>query len=72
MHPIFMLDGEDEGRKYDSAGVLSTWWTDADANQFTERGAVLGRQFDSYEPFPGLHVEGDLTMGENIADLGFP
>jgi putative endopeptidase len=66
-----MIHGyDDEGRKYDSAGVLSTWWTDADANQFTERAAVLGRQFDSYEPFPGLHVKGDLTMGENIADLG--
>jgi putative endopeptidase len=66
-----MIHGyDDEGRKYDGAGVLSTWWTDADANQFTARAAVLGRQFDSYEPFPGLHVKGDLTMGENIADLG--
>jgi putative endopeptidase len=66
-----MIHGyDDEGRKYDGAGVLSTWWTDADANQFTTRAAVLGRQFDSYEPFPGLHVKGDLTMGENIADLG--
>jgi putative endopeptidase len=66
-----MIHGyDDEGRKYDSAGVLSTWWTDADANQFIGRAALLGRQFDSYEPFPGLHVKGDLTMGENIADLG--
>jgi putative endopeptidase len=66
-----MIHGfDDEGRKYDGAGVLSTWWTDADANQFMARAAVLGRQFDSYEPFPGLHLKGDLTMGENIADLG--
>jgi putative endopeptidase len=66
-----MIHGyDDEGRKYDGAGVLSTWWTDADANQFTARAAVLGRQFDGYEPFPGLHLKGDLTMGENIADLG--
>jgi len=66
-----MIHGyDDEGRKYDGAGVLSTWWTDTDANQFTARAALLGRQFDSYEPFPGLHVKGDLTMGENIADLG--
>jgi putative endopeptidase len=66
-----MIHGyDDEGRKYDGAGVLSAWWTDADANQFTARAAVLGRQFDSYEPFPGLHLKGDLTMGENIADLG--
>jgi putative endopeptidase len=61
---------DDEGRKYDGAGVLSTWWTDADAKQFDARAAVLGRQFDTYEPFPGVHVKGDLTMGENIADLG--
>jgi putative endopeptidase len=61
---------DDEGRKYDGAGMLSTWWTDADAKQFDARAAVLGRQFDTYEPFPGVHVKGDLTMGENIADLG--
>jgi putative endopeptidase len=66
-----MIHGyDDEGRKYDGAGVLSTWWTDTDADQFAARAAMLGRQFDSYEPFPGLHVKGDLTMGENIADLG--
>ena len=66
-----MIHGfDDEGRKYDGAGVLSTWWTAADAEQFTARAAVLGRQFDSYEPFPGVHLKGDLTMGENIADLG--
>ena len=61
---------DDEGRQYDGTGALSTWWTDADAAQFNARAAVLGRQFDAYEPFPGLHVKGDLTMGENIADLG--
>jgi putative endopeptidase len=61
---------DDEGRKYDGAGVLSAWWTDADAKEFTARATVLGRQFDGYEPFPGLHLKGDLTMGENIADLG--
>jgi len=61
---------DDEGRKYDGAGVLSDWWTDADAAQFDARAAVLGRQFDAYEPFPGVHVKGNLTMGENIADLG--
>ena len=66
-----MIHGfDDEGRKYDGAGVLSTWWIAADAEQFTARAAVLGAQFDSYEPFPGVHLKGDLTMGENIADLG--
>jgi len=61
---------DDEGRKYDGSGVLANWWTDADAMEFDARAAVLGRQFDTYEPFPGFHVKGDLTMGENIADLG--
>jgi putative endopeptidase len=66
-----MIHGfDDEGRKYDGAGVLSAWWTEADAKEFTARAAVLGRQFDGYEPFPGVHLKGDLTMGENIADLG--
>ena len=61
---------DDEGRKYDGAGVLSTWWMEADATEFNARAALLGRQYDAYEPFPGVHVKGDLTMGENIADLG--
>jgi putative endopeptidase len=66
-----MIHGyDDEGRKYDGAGILSTWWTHTDADQFAARATMLGRQFDSYEPFPGLHVKGDLTMDENIADLG--
>jgi putative endopeptidase len=66
-----MIHGfDDEGRKYDGGGVLSAWWTEADAKEFTARAAVLGRQFDGYEPFPGVHLNGDLTMGENIADLG--
>jgi putative endopeptidase len=61
---------DDEGRKYDGSGALSTWWTHADAKEFDARTAVLRRQFDAYEAFPGIHVKGDLTMGENIADLG--
>jgi putative endopeptidase len=66
-----MIHGfDDEGRKYDGSGVLTTWWTDADAAEFNARAAMLGKQFDAYEPFPGVHVKGDLTMGENIADLG--
>ena len=66
-----MIHGfDDEGRKYDGMGVLTSWWTDADATEFNARAAVLGRQFDTYEPFPGFRLKGDLTMGENIADLG--
>jgi putative endopeptidase len=66
-----MIHGfDDEGRKFDGSGILTSWWTGADAAEFNARAAVLGRQFDTYEPFPGFHVKGDLTMGENIADLG--
>jgi putative endopeptidase len=61
---------DDDGRRYDGAGVLSDWWTDADAREFDARAAILGRQYDAFEPLPGAHVNGALTMGENIADLG--
>jgi putative endopeptidase len=61
---------DDDGRKFDAAGVLSDWWTSADAEEFKVRAEELGRQYDAFEPFPGTHVNGDLTLGENIADLG--
>src|SRR5712692_8306201 len=61
---------DDDGRKYDGAGALSNWWTAADAREFNARAAKLSRQYSSFEPFPGVHVNGDLTMDENIADLG--
>ena len=61
---------DDDGRKYDGAGVLSNWWTDADAREFKARAAKLSRQYSAFEPFPGVRVNGDLTLGENIADLG--
>jgi putative endopeptidase len=61
---------DDDGRKYDGAGVLSNWWRDADVREFNARAAELSRQFSSFEPLPGLHINGDLTIGENIADLG--
>jgi putative endopeptidase len=61
---------DDDGRKYDGAGALSNWWTNADAREFNARAAELSRQYSSFEPLPGLHMNGDLTMGENIADLG--
>jgi len=61
---------DDDGRRFDAAGVLSDWWTPADAEQFQVRAEELGRQYDAFEPFPGTRVNGDLTMGENIADLG--
>jgi len=61
---------DDQGRKVDGDGVLRDWWTAADATAFEARAAVLGAQYDAEEPLPGVHVNGGLTMGENIADLG--
>ena len=61
---------DDDGRKYDGAGLLASWWTDADLREFNARASQLGRQYDAFELFPGAHVNGELTMGENIADLG--
>jgi putative endopeptidase len=61
---------DDEGRKLDAAGQLRDWWSKADAAAFEARAKRLGAQYSSYEPVPGVHINGDLTMGENIADLG--
>ncbi len=61
---------DDQGRKIDADGALRDWWTAEDAAKFTARTTALGAQYSSYSPVPGAHVNGDLTMGENIADLG--
>ncbi len=61
---------DDEGRKLDASGALRDWWTAADATAFEARAKRLGAQYSAYEPAPGAHINGDLTMGENIADLG--
>ena len=61
---------DDQGRKYDATGALRDWWAPQDAKVFEARAAMLGRQYGLYEPLPGVRVNGDLTMGENIADLG--
>ncbi|MDQ6623022.1 MAG: M13 family metallopeptidase, partial [Verrucomicrobiota bacterium] len=61
---------DDQGRKFDVEGKLRDWWTAEDAKQFEARAAVLGAQYSQYEPLPGAKVNGALTMGENIADLG--
>jgi putative endopeptidase len=60
---------DDQGAKYDLHGNLIDWWTPADAKNFQSRLDKLGKQFDAYEPLPGFHVQGKLTMGENVADL---
>ncbi len=61
---------DDEGRKLDAKGELRDWWTPADAAAFEVQARRLGAQYSGYEPVPGSHVNGELTMGENIADLG--
>ena len=60
---------DDQGAKYDLHGNLVDWWTPADAQNFQSRLDRLGAQYDAYEPLPGFHVQGKLTMGENVADL---
>jgi putative endopeptidase len=60
---------DDQGAKYDLHGNLIDWWTPADAKNFQARLDKLGAQYDAYEPLPGFHVQGKLTMGENVADL---
>jgi putative endopeptidase len=61
---------DDQGRTLDASGALRDWWSEADADAFKARTAVLGAQYAAIEPVPGLHINPDLTMGENIADLG--
>jgi putative endopeptidase len=61
---------DDQGRKYDADGNLNDWWTDADAKAFDERAEKVVDEYNAFEPLPGLHVNGKLTLGENIADLG--
>jgi putative endopeptidase len=61
---------DDQGRKIDASGALRDWWTAKDAETFKARADVLGKQYSQFEPLPGMKVNGELTMGENIADLG--
>ena len=61
---------DDEGRKLDGHGNLSDWWTPGVGERFEERASCLVRQYGAYEPVPGAHLDGALTLGENIADLG--
>jgi putative endopeptidase len=61
---------DDQGAKYDADGTLRDWWLPADTEQFKSRTARLGAMYSRYEALPGVFVNGDLTMGENIGDLG--
>jgi putative endopeptidase len=60
---------DDQGSKYDASGKLTDWWTAADVSAFNARLDKLEAQYNAYEPLPGFHVIGKLTMGENVADL---
>ncbi|MBM3855726.1 MAG: M13 family metallopeptidase, partial [Verrucomicrobia bacterium] len=61
---------DDQGRRYDADGNLTDWWTPEDAAKFRERAQRLVEQFNSYQALPGLAINGQLALGENIADLG--
>ena len=61
---------DDQGRQYDATGNLRDWWSPQSAAEFKKRAEAVVQQYNGYEPLPGLHVNGKLTQGENIADLG--
>jgi len=60
---------DDQGALFDETGRLHNWWTKEDLAHFQASGEKLVKQVDGYQPFPDLHLNGKLTLGENIADL---
>jgi putative endopeptidase len=61
---------DDSGAKFDGDGNMKNWWADADLKKFEEKGECVIKQYEAYEPLEGLHLNGKLTLGENIADMG--
>jgi predicted metalloendopeptidase len=61
---------DDSGRQFDAQGNLKDWWTPEDAKAFDARAQLVVKQFDAFEPLPGMHINGKTTLGENLADLG--
>lgn len=61
---------DDSGSTFDGDGVLRNWWTDADREEFDKRTATLIEQYNQFEAMPGVFVNGEFTLGENIGDLG--
>lgn len=61
---------DDEGRKYDKIGNLTNWWSAEDSKNFTERTKKMIDQYNQFNPLNNLHINGEATLGENIADLG--
>ena len=60
---------DDQGRKFDENGQAKDWWSKEDADRFKALTAALGKQYSSYEAAPGIFINGELTMGENIGDM---
>lgn len=61
---------DDQGSQFGPTGKFENWWTPAAKEAFQKRTAALATQYDAYEPVPGTHIQGKLTLGENIGDLG--
>ena len=61
---------DDKGSQFDGDGNLNNWWTEEDRRNFDERTQKLVKQYSEYEAVPGIRLNGELTLGENIADLG--
>ena len=61
---------DDQGRQFDATGNLRDWWSKKSADEYDKRRKAIVQQYNEYEPLPGLHVNGELTQGENIADIG--
>ena len=61
---------DDQGRQYDEVGNLRDWWSKESADEYNKRRQAVVDQYSEYQPLPGLHVNGELTQGENIADIG--
>ncbi len=61
---------DDQGRQFDAAGNLKDWWSKQDSTRFNQRAGVMVKQFSAFEPLPGLHINGEASLGENIADFG--
>jgi len=61
---------DDQGRKFDASGNLRDWWTAEDAKTYKERAAQIAAQYSRYVPIDDLKINGEMTLGENIADLG--
>ncbi|MGI4763148.1 MAG: M13 family metallopeptidase [Janthinobacterium lividum] len=61
---------DDQGRQFDAKGNLRDWWTKEDGGKFTAKADMVGKQYDAFSPLDSVHVNGKLTMGENLADIG--